>query len=83
MSSSKFFCNKDCEYYPCHKDIEDINCLFCFCPLYPFKDCKGNYSLINGSIKDCSECVIPHVEDNYDYIIKRLKKCRKDFNNEN
>lgn len=33
-NSYKFFENKECEYYPCHKDMESINCLFCYCPLY-------------------------------------------------
>ncbi len=32
----KFFRNKDCEYFPCHKvkNDEKFNCLFCYCPLY-------------------------------------------------
>ena len=48
----KFFSHKQCEYYPCHQ-LDEINCLFCYCPLYILKDCKGNYKLI-GDIKDCS-----------------------------
>ncbi len=31
--SYKFFENKDCEFYPCHK-VSEQNCLFCFCQLY-------------------------------------------------
>lgn len=28
----------------------------------------------NGEkIKDCSNCIIPHSEGGYDYVIKRLK----------
>lgn len=74
--SCKYFQNKECEYYPCH-DSDDINCLFCFCPLYSM-DCGGNFKMIDGTngkkIKDCSKCLIPHSEDGYDYVIKRLKE---------
>ena len=40
----KFFQNKKCEYFPCHKGIpeEDFNCLFCYCPLYT----RSNYDKI-------------------------------------
>lgn len=69
-----FFENKDCEYYPCHK-AERINCLFCFCPLYS-TDCGGNCKWIydrNGKlIKDCSNCIIPHTDGGYEYVIGRL-----------
>ena len=41
----KFFSHKQCEYYPCHQ-LDEINCLFCYCPLYILKDCKGNYKMI-------------------------------------
>lgn len=70
-----FFLHKECEYFPCHKniDIEDFNCLFCYCPLYPFEDCGGNYKIIGNRIKDCSMCVLPHQRDNYDYINEKLK----------
>ena len=51
----KFFSHKQCEYYPCHQ-LDEINCLFCYCPLYILKDCKGNYKMI-GDIKDCSGCI--------------------------
>jgi len=66
MNSSRFFNNIDCEYYPCHKNIDkkDINCLFCFCPSFPCSD----------SIKDCSGCVLPHKSENYDKIIRILKE---------
>ena len=32
----KFFQHKACEFFPCHetKDIDNFNCLFCYCPLY-------------------------------------------------
>lgn len=73
--SSRYFQNKDCEYYPCHA-MEEMNCLFCFCPLYPYQDCGGGFTLIAGkdgtTIKDCSNCCLPHTEAGYDYIIGRL-----------
>ncbi|HHW61995.1 MAG TPA: metal-binding protein [Syntrophomonadaceae bacterium] len=60
-----------CEYYPCH-DGEDMSCLFCYCPLYRMKDCGGNYKILPGGIKDCSDCLLPHQEENYVYILLRL-----------
>lgn len=65
MNSYKFFSNKECKYYPCHK-IEPINCLFCFCPLYPLHRCKSNHPY------DCVHCTYPHMIENYEEIIKEL-----------
>lgn len=65
-----FFENKECKYYPCH-NINEINCLFCFCPLYNYLNCEGNYILLPGDIKDCQFCNIPHKPENYDLIIKK------------
>lgn len=75
-NSSKFFCNKECEYYPCHDGIEEINCLFCYCPLYPIEKCKGNFTYIEIEgrlVKDCSKCIFPHIPENYNKIIDMLK----------
>lgn len=72
--SSRFFANKECEYYPCHDSDEELNCLFCFCPLYD-KDCPGNYRMKekNGQmIKTCIDCVYPHMAKNYDDIMSLL-----------
>ncbi len=69
-----FFCHRDCEFFPCHKGIaeEDFNCLFCYCPLYALGDkCGGNFRYLDGGIKDCSDCLIPHQRKNYDYIIQK------------
>lgn len=70
--SYRFFQNRECEFFPCHKnaDIEKFNCLFCYCPLYSVKECGGNYTLLDNGIKDCSNCLLPHY--NYEYIIKKL-----------
>ncbi len=35
--------------------------------------CGGNFKYTKDGIKDCSDCVIPHIKDNYDYIISKLK----------
>ena len=57
-----FFCNRECEMFPCHKGIpeEEFNCLFCFCPLYALgSGCGGNCSYTKEGIKDCSACLLP------------------------
>ncbi|MCR5687583.1 MAG: cysteine-rich small domain-containing protein [Lachnospiraceae bacterium] len=73
--SCRFFANKKCEYYPCHDMDTDINCLFCFCPLYEH-ECPGNYKMTekNGRlIKNCRDCVYPHLPENYDNIMSLLR----------
>lgn len=75
-NSHKFFSNRECEYYPCHEGIEEINCLFCYCPLYHADDCPGNpvFKEKNGRrIKVCTGCTFPHRAENYDEVIKRLR----------
>lgn len=72
----KFFSNENCEYFPCHKSIKDssFNCLFCYCPLYALKDdCGGNFKYTN-SVKDCSQCTIPHSKGAYDYVMSRIQE---------
>ena len=76
-NSYKFFQNKECKYFPCHSvhSEEKFSCLMCFCPLYTFNDCGGNYKLLDNGVKDCSNCTIPHY--NYDYIINKIKERSK------
>ena len=74
-NSYRFFENKECQYYPCHKGMEHLNCLFCYCPLYSLEHCPGEYKYIesNGKmIKECSDCTFPHKAENYDVIINFL-----------
>ena len=71
-----FFCKNACRYYPCHEGLKAINCLFCFCPLYPMAHCPGTPAYIESGgarIKDCSACVFPHREENYDKVLACLR----------
>jgi hypothetical protein len=67
--------NRSCEYFPCHKiNYENsFNCLFCYCPLYLIPECGGNYTLLKNGMKDCSNCLLPHKKEGYDYIVSKLK----------
>ncbi len=73
----KFFQHRDCEFFPCHPTEEakqdKFNCLFCYCPLYAMgRDCGGNYSYMENGVKDCSGCKVPHMKDNYDYMMGKI-----------
>ena len=75
-NSYKYFENRECKYYPCHKGMTEINCLFCYCPLYSMDNCPGlnERKNINGkSVKVCTNCTFPHDPDNYEKIIDLLK----------
>lgn len=75
MASYRFFQNKECEYFPCHAgaDPENFNCLFCYCPLYALGDqCGGAFTYTEQGIKDCSKCLKPHCEENYDRIMEKM-----------
>lgn len=71
----KFFSNTKCDYFPCHTvaDETKFNCMFCYCPLYALgENCGGNYNYLENGIKDCSNCMVPHREDSYDYITSKF-----------
>lgn len=75
-NSFKYFENRACKYYPCHH-MEHINCLFCYCPLYAYADCPGDYTMIpkeGDQIKNCTDCKFPHEADNYGLIIRFLSE---------
>lgn len=72
----RFFCHRNCEFFPCHKtdDPDNFNCLFCYCPLYMLGEkCGGNFRFKNGR-KDCSHCMLPHQRENYDYITSKFSE---------
>ena len=74
-NSSCFFSNKDCKYYPCHKGLEQFNCLFCYCPLY-WLECPGNHEFFEKGgvrLKNCVDCRFPHHPENYNKIMEILK----------
>ena len=78
-NSYKFFSNKECKYYPCHKGIDELNCIFCFCPLYYMKDCGGDFKINEKGIKDCTGCIKPHVpETGYDYVLEKIKEFKSE-----
>ena len=80
-NSHRFFANKDCMYYPCHEmpGGVDLNCLFCYCPLYAHgQDCGGIFSYTkDGELKLCMDCHLPHEADYYDEVIKNLAAVSK------
>ncbi len=76
-NSHKYFENRDCKYYPCHEGIEEMNCLFCYCPMYHLDDCPGDpsYKERDGrKIKVCIACTFPHEPDNYDRVIETIRE---------
>lgn len=78
-----FFSHKKCEYFPCHKgiDVDNFNCLFCYCPLYVLgKECGGNFKISEKGIKDCSGCTVPHKKENYGYITGKYQELVKWMN---
>lgn len=66
-----YFEHKDCKYYPCHK-MDEINCIFCYCPLYG-TECGGDFEILKNGKKDCSKCSFPHVKENFDEVVDELK----------
>jgi len=75
-NSYRFFSNIECKYFPCHKTSrpEKFNCLFCYCPLYFFEECGGNFRMLESGVKDCTTCLIPHTYEGYDHIVGKLKE---------
>ena len=75
-----FYCNRDCECFPCHEtaDPESFNYLFCWCPLYALGEkCGGNFRYTEKGVKDCSHCLFPHVRNNYGRVMERFGEVAK------
>jgi Zn-finger protein len=79
MPNSSFFENSECEYYPCHSGIKEINCLFCYCPL--FWDCPFPDGGAKNKGLSCPECTYVHRKENYAHMMQLLHKMYdKNFN---
>ena len=77
MAHYDFFQNRECEYFPCHKnaDPETFSCLFCYCPLYCLGEhCGGNFRYTAKGIKDCTNCLRPHQRENYPAIQQQMSQ---------
>lgn len=75
--SYRFFENRSCCYYPCHQGLKELNCLFCYCPLYGQERCPGNPRYLEDGerrVKDCSGCAFPHQPGNYEAVLQRLAR---------
>ena len=75
-----FFQNRACEYFPCHKTarVEDFSCMFCYCPLFALGDrCGGNFRYTEKGDKDCSNCLVPHMRENFGRIIEKYPLIRE------
>ena len=74
-NSERFFCNRECRYFPCHNGLDEaeFNCLFCYCPLYSAGSACGGDFVMKDGIKSCAGCIRPHVPENFDEINEALK----------
>ncbi|OKY78481.1 MAG: Zn-finger-like domain containing protein [Candidatus Methanohalarchaeum thermophilum] len=76
--SFKFFQNRECQFFPCHDVPEDeMNCKYCYCPLYPLEDCGGDYEILENGVKDCSDCKKVHRPGAHEYVTKKLKEAHE------
>jgi precorrin-2/cobalt-factor-2 C20-methyltransferase len=71
MANSAFFCNEECEYYPCHRDLKEINCLFCYCPL--FWDCPFQNGGAKSKGLECPDCTYAHKRENYAHVMQLIR----------
>jgi len=67
---------KLCKYYPCH-DMEEQDCTFCYCPIYPceIEETGGKWieDKYGNKIWDCSDCKIIHEKVVVDEIKRMIK----------
>lgn len=74
-NSHRFFENRECKYFPCHKGLDEFNCLLCYCPLYHMESCPGSPEFMEKDgkrIKVCTDCIFPHIPENYDKVLEFL-----------
>ena len=72
-NNHSYYKNEECDYFPCHTGISEriFNCKFCYCPLHDMDDCGGNFTILENGIKECSDCLIPHLPTAQEYINRK------------
>ena len=76
-NSFRYFENRECQYYPCHTGMEEMNCLFCYCPLYFLPECPGHREYVESHgrrILSCMDCDYPHRAENYSEMMRLLRE---------
>ncbi|MBQ6138799.1 MAG: hypothetical protein IJI80_03880 [Methanobrevibacter sp.] len=69
----------DCEYLPCHKELEA--CDFCYCPFYPCADgLTGGEWIKDKDVWSCQHCDWVHLEEPCQAIRKGLENILEDKN---
>ena len=69
--------NMDCDYYPCHEELQC--CDFCYCPFYPCGDSStGGKWIKNKKIWSCEDCLWIHKKDTIKCVKKHLKDILKE-----
>ena len=69
----------DCEYLPCHKELEA--CDFCYCPFYPCADgLTGGEWIKEKDVWSCQHCDWVHLEEPCQAIRKGLEDILEDKN---
>ncbi|MEM3736522.1 MAG: cysteine-rich small domain-containing protein [Candidatus Bathyarchaeia archaeon] len=68
--------NVSCDYFPCHKNLED--CTWCYCPFYPCEDelTGGRYVKANQpglAVWSCKDCTWIHRLDVSLAVMKELQ----------
>lgn len=63
--------NLDCEYYPCHSNLQ--NCTFCYCPFYPCGDqSTGGHWIKEKGVWSCEDCKWIHEDKTVQCIQAKL-----------
>ena len=69
----------DCEYLPCHKELEV--CDFCYCPFYPCADgLTGGEWIKDKDVWSCQHCDWIHLEEPCQAVRKGLEDILEDKN---
>ncbi|MCL2116547.1 MAG: precorrin-3B C(17)-methyltransferase [Methanobrevibacter sp.] len=69
--------NLDCEFYPCHKELQC--CDLCYCPFYPCGDgSTGGKWIKNKNVWSCQDCLWIHKKDTINCVKDGLKDILKE-----